>query len=653
MRTTRARDLTSAAAAGRSFREAPAPSIRREMRPLAVLLILLLLCSYATQASAKRASDAGREPYCRSGGAPGPGLVDLVESELGPSPVAGIGPAAKSLADELLERLCSNATVREQLPNVCSAGASRPDVRHLRAELLRDVLRAPRGAAQRRLAQLPLEERASLALLASLDGTFEPAEVAHRLALGVGLARGAECAVPSGSVDTSLDLGVLLFWHVSQPVRTPDRAEVESRVREILETAGNAGVAAPRMNQVNQVTQRIERLITRAGAMHEAWSALRRAPESSAHAKTLWRSELETLEAALTLAEGSAIELPKELSDAVLALVEGNPDAALNHLEAWLVSRARVSESLLAAARTLLGFAAAETRARAERIVRGRLFGLPAWTDGIILSANAGVPSFSMDELSLVGEAAVGYDSRRFGGLAHGQASLYSLDVPATSQSETLLVGGSLDLWFGVPVHRNVMLEFAGTTSLSLFDTETLVFATGSLYGEDSLLARGGGLVGARLRLPRARFGLWAGGSAQLESFGLTTIEIGADGSASGQIADQDTLGGMAELRALARYELWSDVLGLHVTFRGKYYTLTRVATELTIADANFTQIDERSRQIEATGRAFIDLEALRFFELVPGLGLGVDHYALAIEGQPTQTTTVPIYSVGIQRRLD
>jgi hypothetical protein len=66
--------------------------------------------------------------------------------------------------------------------------------------------------------------------------------------------------------------------------------------------------------------------------------------------------------------------------------------------------------------------------------------------------------------------------------------------------------------------------------------------------------------------------------------------------------------------------------------------------------DEILVQTDEQAIQLELIGRLYVDVEAARLFGFVPAAGIGVDHYQLAVSGQPTQVSTIPIYLLGVRR---
>ncbi|HEX2730526.1 MAG TPA: hypothetical protein VHM70_02940, partial [Polyangiaceae bacterium] len=60
----------------------------------------------------------------------------------------------------------------------------------------------------------------------------------------------------------------------------------------------------------------------------------------------------------------------------------------------------------------------------------------------------------------------------------------------------------------------------------------------------------------------------------------------------------------------------------------------------------------QHAQQIDAKGRLFLDAETFKLFGFVPGVGVGFDHQELAVSGQNTVTSTVPVFLAGIRRTI-
>jgi hypothetical protein len=321
-------------------------------------------------------------------------------------------------------------------------------------------------------------------------------------------------------------------------------------------------------------------------------------------------------------------------------------DAALSQLKQWLVSRAQLRAEVIDAASVVLRFTRARSQEEAERIVRGQLLGLGPWSEKVLFAASFGVPQLDSGTFNVVGEGTLGYNDVAWGIVGQGGASVYDFS-DATSDETTAKFFGGGDAWYSLALSETTRADFRGTGEAVVFDTDsTLVDDTGAFVftgTEESLLIRGGALIGLRHQAPNLGVGGWAGGGFQLNSFG--NFAATADEEVS---SDDDSVGGYGHLRMRLQWGFLPDALALRVSLDGKYYQMARIASQ---ADASgVVDTESSSQQLEAIGRVFLDLEAARLFDFVPGAGVGLDHYQLAVNEEGTKVTTVPVYMLGVRR---
>jgi hypothetical protein len=586
-----------------------------------------------------------------------PDLVQLIENQLGPAPITSIGPIGDGLLEVLLDRLCVGTNLTAWLPNTCGA-AGTFDVAQLRSRLLLDLTRAPAEYIRVGIAAASASERAALALLASVGGSIDPARVAQRAVAQLGYTAADAldtCVVPTATAGDSLGVGMLLFWRLSQdPTGTVLRtqAELEAVIARTLieKQIAVQGVITPAQQQL------VTRLAQSTLRLREQWRALRPllADTQALSSAALWelmQAELGLLEAALSLSHSEPLVLPSEAALVLQALAQARVDALTELLSDWLVARAKLPKEVIERVEIALRFLAAENQAQAERILRELL--LP-WSKDWIVGGSAGVPQLKSGNFNVIAEGTLGYNAEDWGLIGRGGVSVFDIEEPSYLNT-TLRAGGNADAWLAFEIAENTDIELRATFDATVFDTEsTFLSASQNLLAyveEESLLVRAGGLAGMRTQGPRWAVGLWAGGGFQLESYG----NLAHDGSSQEtQKDDTDSVGGAAEARVRLQWHLLQHVLALRAALDWKFYTLTRVAEAIAVGggNANLVQLDSKALQMETIGRLFIDVEALRLLDFVPGVGIGADHYQLAVTGQDTAVTTVPVYLVGVRRTV-
>jgi hypothetical protein len=261
------------------------------------------------------------------------------------------------------------------------------------------------------------------------------------------------------------------------------------------------------------------------------------------------------------------------------------------------------------------------------------------------------VPRLSNDDFNVIGDATLGYNAPLWGIVGRAGLSVFNMDS-ASYVGTTLRSGGNADGWLALKLSDSTRLELRGTFDVTVFDSDASISDEAEqeliAYTEElSFLLRAGGLLGVRTQGPLWAVGAWAGGGVQLESYSGLSHDPNTEQT---RTEDNESVGAQFEARMRAQWSIFEDLITLRASFDSKYYKLTRLSSST--EDFGVTELDTEAVQLEALGRAFVDVEALRTFEFVPGVGIGVDHYQLAIDAQETQSVTIPVFLLGIRRAV-
>jgi hypothetical protein len=63
------------------------------------------------------------------------------------------------------------------------------------------------------------------------------------------------------------------------------------------------------------------------------------------------------------------------------------------------------------------------------------------------------------------------------------------------------------------------------------------------------------------------------------------------------------------------------------------------------------TSTEAQARQLEVNARWFIDIEALRVLDFVPGAGVGFNYFFRS-QAEQTESSFLPIAAVGVRREV-
>lgn len=580
-------------------------------------------------------------PFCAVGTG-SPALGPLVDQTHGPLPVTDVGYGANELLAALARHLCQEQGLAPTLPQTCAS----PDVSALRSSLIADLATAPVNSLAAQLGSLPADQRVAVAFLAAAArGGFEPGEVAHRVANALGYAA-EECAPPVADGSDPVGVAVSIVWALGNgvpPVAT--QTDAATRIADTVVAVRGAAPSAAEQPFVTELAAGYGEL----RAAHDLWTA---SPLDASAAKRLLLAEFTTLQQALSLTHVRNMALPPEAWSTLQALLDANLAGAVDTLHAWLGARAEIDDRVLDAAHLFLRFARATSQREAERLVRCEVLGEALCN--VLFSASAGIPRLESNNFNIVGEGMLGYDGESWGLSAAGGASVIEFESDEYLASTVKVFGGG-DGWFSLAIADETRLDFRANIEAVLFDSSTTVVQSDAILDgdESTLLLRGGGMLGIRHLGAPVAAGVWAGAGGQLESYDQRATIVMDDDSAPTQLDDLDSVSFVLSGRARLQWAFVPDTLALRFSADGKYYQLARLSAAIDAtdpADPSIVETDEAAIQLELLGRLFVDVEAARFLEFVPGAGVGVDHYQLAVTGQETQVATIPIYMIGVRR---
>ena len=308
-----------------------------------------------------------------------------------------------------------------------------------------------------------------------------------------------------------------------------------------------------------------------------------------------------------------------------------------------LFRAAGLPEKAPAALGILASISAARDEDELRRILAAKLLALPPWAGAIVVDANGQWPSLESGDFRLNGDLTLGYNGGTFGVVGRGSALSYDLSSPL-GLTQTDRYDGALEAWGFFAPSPALGFEFRLTGQAALYDTTVVDLAANlPLQDETSVMGRGTALLGLRSN-PTARWalGLWAGAGMQYESHDGLRLQ-------NHIITNRDdtptTLRGEGRLHV--QWNAWPDVLSLRARADGSLIQITRDSATLTLSNGTATTTSSHGtlRQFEILSRLFVDLDALRFFELRPAAHLGLN--TISLGGRTTQSLVV---GLGIRR---
>lgn len=262
-------------------------------------------------------------------------------------------------------------------------------------------------------------------------------------------------------------------------------------------------------------------------------------------------------------------------------------------------------------------------------------------------AVNAGVPSLQSGNLSGVGSAEVGYLMKNLGFEASGRLSAYDFQNKDIRTDNQAAQGKGEAWWVSGTPDEDVRFEIRAAGGGAYYDTTYKVRRSSSLPqnldDETSWMGRGSLLVGLVVQ-PSSSFNLSFRGGAggQYESYNAVST------TATNVIDDSDTFSFQANGRFRMRWSFIPEAASLRLWADGSYFTLRRSTFVLATSGAVTTGSEEFT-QIEVVSRMFIDLDAVAFYGIVPGVFGGLDYFALSSNSGDT-STLVPVGGAALIR---
>lgn len=273
-----------------------------------------------------------------------------------------------------------------------------------------------------------------------------------------------------------------------------------------------------------------------------------------------------------------------------------------------------------------------------------------------VFELNGGLPQVDFSQQKYVGDATVGYATKKFGIVGRGFGNNYAFN-DAQTHSDYLHTGGSLEAWWlSGDGTGKLRLELRLAGAYDYYDTTTypLKDALSHYYDFDANIARGTLFAGIRYgsAVDRANFQLLLGGGGQFES--PDTFAFANHGT-KGTLDSNTNWTAHASARLLARVHVVPQVFGIRLWGDATYFTITReqLAVALLssggIGTTTTTSTVEQQQQIEVRGRLFLDAEVASLAGFVPAVFGGIDY--IGISGSATSSSNaIPLLGIGIVR---
>lgn len=429
------------------------------------------------------------------------------------------------------------------------------------------------------------------------------------------------------------------------PDLSRDRAHYRRVVLEVLRRGG----VSTRVND----EPAIDALIAHLRTLREAQRALRTNESDREAFREGATALLLGLERALYLARVERVPSSSQVAFA-LALVDGEVEAALSGALAMVAQALNATppeevEEVVECASAVLQ--AADDAARKRALLACTV--LPPWTKSFIFDANVGALSYEPGDYRLAGDATLGYNGTTWGVVGHGYASDYDLSTE-DQLDQTEQRGGRLELW-GATRGQHSPWRFDGRFSGGgdYHDTSsTRRAARGAVFFDQrSILLKALLLAGVRYQTSTGAFGLWLGGGPQYELYEPDTFSSRAVQGVT--LTTDEHLAARFTGRIRGEYHVWPSYLTTRVRVDVDAYQITRQTEVTTNASGSFatSATDTQATQLELNARCFIDVEALRLLDFVPGVGVGFNYFYRA-QADLAETSFLPIAAVGLRREV-
>lgn len=349
-------------------------------------------------------------------------------------------------------------------------------------------------------------------------------------------------------------------------------------------------------------------------------------------------------QATLTLVTDSQLRVPPEAAEALEALGRGD---AMRAVPKMVVLAARTSGiEIPVSVESSVKKALCATGASNPKGALG-CFLLGPWADGVLFGLSGQVPVVQSGNLSVIGDAMLGYQWDQLGVLGRGAYNAWELESDDLIEF-TYRGGGEVEGWWTTPKTSTHRLETRANAQVYGYEsTKADSGGGGALTYETSVLVRGTLNLAWRIE-PRAPWalGIWAGGGFQFESYSA----LGGYGNQTATESQTTSNNYILQGRIRGQWEAVPRWLVARARVDASQFRITRDAvTETLSADGSRTvERAVNSVQTEVYGRIFLDAEVLRFAGFVPSLNGGFD-YSRRFDVAVTEDL-VPVVGIGFRR---
>lgn len=554
------------------------------------------------------------------------------------------GPLGDKLITQIADRVCAASKRPSALPATCASPPA-PDVHELRARLISDVislvLQQTETVARRRTNERTA--RQALAGGAALRALLREPSVA-------GLARSLlteaanlqmDCSVVGERVGVDRDLLVagVMLWELERRAYQMGDAQLEQLAAGVLVTTG-AQAEASALSSLQRLALRALRLeVAQARDMQSR--ALRLDDYGS-----LVELYANIAADALSFARNRVVHAPA-LGALVNRLVHGEVETALEEVSRMYgIAVVDPAKALLLGVRVIR----ARTEQEAASILARAVLGIGPWSDEWIVGFNLGTPRLETDTTKLALDGKLGYSGERFGLIGKGFLSNYDFST-ASLLASTETFGGSADAWMVFNSDQRIKLELRAEFGINLYSTTSAGGGGPNVFSdEDSVIYRGSLLAGFRAESARSAIAAWVGAGYEREIYDQLTIDQRA---AHVVDKEQDSSHSVVTARLRGQLPIFDNVLVGRVRADFLRHSITResLATSIDVRAREVSSTDRIaiSTQIEASARAFLDLELAKVFGFVPCVEGGIDYFAIDDE-TGVIATAIPVVGVGIRR---
>lgn len=306
------------------------------------------------------------------------------------------------------------------------------------------------------------------------------------------------------------------------------------------------------------------------------------------------------------------------------------------------------SKQVAAAVSIVLYCAAAPAQTNSQASASAAEEGVSAQRGTWIGELNGGVPSLKSGDLKLIGNARLGYLGPLFGAVGRGGLAVYDVES-SVGATETLREEGYADGWFqfGEPrdsLRLEVWLSGGAALYTSTYVPNTGVANAGFFHDEDSLMFRGSGLLGLSVE-PNQRFvaRLRVGGGAQFETYDYLSV----DPADANLLTSTDHTSARGEGHLYLRWRFLPEMLSARTQADVSFFSITRSSLAVGQTGGSVDLSESQFRQIDFSGRLFIDIDAAQFFGIRPAAFGGLDYIAQR-DDSGSVSTLIPVVGVGL-----